>query len=60
MTRGQCDCCGANDVELAFSIAYGIETWSCAEGCDTFTEEAQRRIAVVDEAIASAHAKHGK
>lgn len=30
---GQCDCCGKHG-ELAFSIAYGIETWSCAEGCE--------------------------
>jgi hypothetical protein len=33
-SKGQCDCCGANDVELSFSVAYGIETWSCTEGCD--------------------------
>jgi hypothetical protein len=31
---GQCDCCGADNVELSFCVAYGIETWSCAEGCE--------------------------
>ncbi len=36
MSAGQCDCCGRTG-ELSFSVAYGIETWSCADGCETAT-----------------------
>jgi hypothetical protein len=32
-SKGPCDCCGADNVERSFSVTYGIETWSCTEGC---------------------------
>lgn len=35
---GQCDACGREDRELRQTVAYGIETSVCAEGCDAGTE----------------------
>lgn len=31
---GACDVCNAQRVEVSRSIAYGIETFACSEGCD--------------------------
>lgn len=28
---GECDCCGAHDVNLTFVMAYGIETYACSK-----------------------------
>lgn len=51
---GQCDCCGADNVELSFSVAYGIETWSCVDGCDAEKQEAQRVEALINDPEAKA------
>jgi hypothetical protein len=44
MTKGQCDCCGRDDVRLAHTVACGIETYACAVcfgyPADEFDDEA--------------------
>lgn len=40
---GTCDICDARDVELAIIHEGGIETWSCAEGCNS------TRLRIIDE-----------
>lgn len=49
---GQCDACGRENRELRKTIAYGIETIVCAEGCEVAEENKSAKGEMTDDARA--------